>query len=140
MPGFNRVTIIERLYHQTEEEDEKISEIDVAYEQYLSSSDQMYKQTIVVTTTPTALETGWLKNYSRIHLENRFGKGEASLLNSDEKHLKSLHVVKVFEEGSKLYWIIPPGGSFHGHHSDPTKLRLQAGHGKIKVRVSIFPQ
>ncbi len=136
----DRLTVVEMVHHQTQDEDPFT--VETRFERKLETQEQPYSRTTTVGEKWTPLDCGWLgDNVGMLVITNKEG-GFTTLPTEEERQELAKKIVAVQYDGGfeDSYWVILPGESMRGMPLFASGLLIRSLHGKIKYTISLIPR
>ena len=136
----DRLTIVEQIYHRPMDEEPTLFER--RYSRELETRDEVYQpKKPKVGQEWQPVDTGWLgSRVGMLIVANEEGKSLKTIPSPEELAEIRARVVEVSYAGCPDTFLVPPGESFHGYPSDPSRLRLRCRSGVAKCVVLLIPE
>ena len=137
----DRLTVIEKCYHQVYGESAKALPKST-YTRFLEGSEQeTYQRTYKVGEEWTSLDTGWIENASMVILKNLEGTKWTTVPSEEELEEVAKKVVRVsYKVSGDKHWIIEPGESMRGTPSHVQDLVLRCEKGEARITICLVPK
>jgi hypothetical protein len=135
----SRIVVREMLYYQVDTEGiDPHGQIDHGFRRFLYTSEQPYRRKLVVGEEWVAIELGWIKKASLIHIVNDEGKGLTQVPTAEESKAIASRVLEVGIGGKSLFEILP-GETFRGTPVETALFQLRSRSGKAQYTLTVYP-
>lgn len=135
----DRVTVVEKVYHQTAGEEPFA--VENTFSRNLKTQEQPYSRRCTATEEWQPLDCGWLKgNVGMLIISNLAGTGLTTIPSGDERAEIEKQVLEICDEDCvDGAWLIPPGEAMRGIPKDASRLCVRCQSGSIKYKLSLIP-
>lgn len=135
----DRLTVVERIYHQNPEEHP--TSYESRFSRELQTKEQPYVRRATVKDL-RELDTGWIEpeQVGCLFIRNEEGVVRQTILSEGEKAELDRKVIYLGEDPENLRWMILPGESFRATPTTAKGLLICCPNGPAKCSLHVFPK
>ena len=136
----DRITIIETIYHQ--QQDEQPTMIEHKFSKELDTQEQLYQRRTKVGEEWQPIDCGWVgaENTGIIILQNEEGDFPKVIPTEEEREEVNKKILEVSYNGSEYSMLVFPQESIRLHPSSPKDLKIRCRSGNARLTIYAIPR